>query len=177
MVQIAGSRVTLRAFEPSDVEVAWRWRHDPAVVRWLETGLPESFHQFQSRFDEVTRPRYERLDLAIEPLDSRTLVGLVGLRGATPEMGDAELAVYIGETDYWGRGLATDAVRTICRYGFDVMRLHKVWLSVFPQNESARHVYDKLGFVEEGRLREGYRAEGAWHDKLIMGLLSHELRG
>ena len=31
-------------------------------------------------------------------------------------------------------------------------------------------------FVEEGRLREGYRSGGAWHDKVVMGLFAHELR-
>ncbi len=176
MVMISGARVTLRAFEPADADVVWRWQQDPAVVRWLETGLPESLHRFRSRFEAISHNSYERLELAIETIEGQELVGLVALRGAKPEIGDAELAVYIGESGHWGRGLATDAVRTICRYGFETMRLHKVWLTVYPENESARRVYAKVGFVEEGRLREGYRSGGTWHDKIVMGLLAHELR-
>jgi RimJ/RimL family protein N-acetyltransferase len=176
MVQIMGARVVLRAFEQSEVDTLWRWQQDPAVVRWLETGHPESLHRFRSRFEANPHDSYERLDLAIETREEGELVGLVALRGAKPELGDAELAVYIGETGHWGRGLATDAVRTMCRYGFDTMRLHKIWLTVYPDNHGARRVYDKVGFVEEGRLREGYRSGGAWHDKVVMGLFAHELR-
>lgn len=176
MVLIPGDQVTLRAFEPSEADTVWRWRQDPAVCRWLENRHPESSAAFSDRFEAITRPSYERLDLAIETLDGHELVGLVGLRGAEPEIGDAELALYLGETGHWGRGLGTDATRTICRYGFDVMRLHKVWLSVFPQNVAARRVYEKVGFVEEGRLREGYLADGVRHDRVLMGLLADELR-
>jgi len=67
-------------------------------------------------------------------------------------------------------------VRTICRYGFERMRLHKISLSVVTENLSAVHVYRKVGFVEEGRLRQVFRQEGQWIDKFTMGLLAGELR-
>ena len=70
----------------------------------------------------------------------------------------------------------SSTVRTVCRYGFDTMRLHKVSLTVVAGNEGARRAYEKVGFVEEGRLRSVFRRDGAWHDKLTMGLLEGELR-
>ena len=54
---------------------------------------------------------------------------LVRLRDAEPETGCAELDIYLGEKEYWGRGYAADAMRTICRYGFEKMRLHKITLT------------------------------------------------
>lgn len=64
--------------------------------------------------------------LGVGALSGEKLVGLVRLHGAEPETGCSELDVYLGEKDYWGRGYATDAVRTVCRYGFDTMRLHRI---------------------------------------------------
>jgi len=67
-------------------------------------------------------------------------------------------------------------VRTICRYGFERMRLHKISLSVVTENLSAVHVYRKVGFVEEGRLRQVFRRDGRWYDMVTMGLFAEELR-
>jgi RimJ/RimL family protein N-acetyltransferase len=55
-------------------------------------------------------------------------------------------------------------------------RLHKISLTVLAENHAARRLYEKVGFVEEGRLREVFRRDGQWLDKVTMGLLGDELR-
>ncbi|WP_431961410.1 GNAT family N-acetyltransferase [Actinacidiphila sp. bgisy160] len=55
------------------------------------------------------------------------------------------------------------------------MRLHKISLTVVTENEAAHHVYRKVGFVEEGRLRQVFRRDGRWYDMFTMGLLEGEL--
>jgi RimJ/RimL family protein N-acetyltransferase len=56
------------------------------------------------------------------------------------------------------------------------MRLHKITLTVVTENEAAHHIYQKVGFVDEGRLRQAFRREDGWLDKFTMGLLADELR-
>ncbi len=65
---------------------------------------------------------------------------------------------------------------TACRFGFHEMRLHKISLTVVPENAAACQVYRKVGFVEEGRLRQVFRRDNRWRDMLTMGLLAGELR-
>lgn len=67
-------------------------------------------------------------------------------------------------------------MRTVCRYGFEKMRLHKISLDVVTENHAAHHIYRKVGFVEEGRLRQVFRRDGQWYDMFLMGLLEGELR-
>ncbi len=67
-------------------------------------------------------------------------------------------------------------MRTACRYGFERMRLHRITLTVVAENLAAQHIYRKIGFVDEGRLRDAFRRDGRWHDMLTMGLLEGELR-
>jgi len=112
---------------------------------------------------------------AVEVLADGALIGLVRLRDAEPETGLAQLDVYLGEKDYWGRGFATDAVRAMCRFGFEDMRLHKISLTVVTENHAAISVYRKVGFVEKGRLRSVFRRDGRWYDQFTMGLLDGEL--
>ena len=56
------------------------------------------------------------------------------------------------------------------------MRLHRISLTVVAENTGARKVYEKVGFVEEGRIREAFRRDGKWYDRIIMGLLEGDLR-
>jgi RimJ/RimL family protein N-acetyltransferase len=173
---LTGKLVRLRALEPSDAEALYRWNEDPAVLQWMVNDYPDSLAQLTKRLGE-DRPRnsYDKLILCIETLADRTPIGVIALTDAEPENGRAELDVYVGEASYRNGGYGTDAIRVICRYGFDQMRLHGISLWVVPENESARHVYKKLGFVEEGRERERFRRDGRWYDLIIMSMLEGEL--
>jgi RimJ/RimL family protein N-acetyltransferase len=173
---VLGDLVKLRAMEPSDAESLWRWNHDPDVMRWMEVGYAQSLSQVRTWLQERPRNDYGDVLYGVETLSDTTLIGLIRLHGAEPETGCAELDVYLGEKEHWGRGYATDAVRMACRYGFDKMRLHKVTLTVVTENEAARRVYRKVGFVDEGTLRQSFRRDGRWYDKVTMGLLADELR-
>ena len=172
-------QVRLRAMGPADAEALWRWNHDPEVMRWMMDDHPQNRETVRKWLTERPRNAYDDVLFGIEAhqngKDDGILVGLVRLHGAEPETGIAELDIYLGEKDHWGRGLATDAVRAACRHGFDKMRLHKITLTVVPENEAAHRVYRKVGFVDEGRLRQTFRRDGRWYDQLTMGLLADEL--
>jgi RimJ/RimL family protein N-acetyltransferase len=175
-MNVMGDLVRLRAMEPSDADALWRWNHDPEVMRWMDEDYPQSLARVQQRMAERSRNDYGDVLFGIEVRNDATLIGLIRLHGAQPETGIAELDIYLGEKEYWGKGFATDAVRTACRYGFEKMRLHKITLTVVTENEAAHHIYRKVGFVEEGRLRQVFRRDARWLDKFTMGLLADELR-
>jgi diamine N-acetyltransferase len=59
---------------------------------------------------------------------------------------------------------------------FVEMKAHRVWLDVIDTNDRAMHVYRKLGFVEEGRLRSAVMRKGEWRDLVVFGLLESEHR-
>jgi RimJ/RimL family protein N-acetyltransferase len=168
--------VRLRAIEPADAEAMWRWANDPDVVRWMNEGYAQPLASSVKRLADPPRNEYGSVTFGVQALADGKLIGAVRLRDAEPETGIAELDIYLGEKDYWGRGYATDTMRAICRYGFEKMRLHKIALEVVTENEAAHHVYQKVGFVDEGRLRQVFRRDGQWYDMYIMGLLEGELR-
>lgn len=172
---VLGKLVRLRAFEPAEADALWRWNHDPDVMRWMDDGYAVSLARVRRKLEERAPNAYDDVLYAVEVLADGALIGLVRLRDAEPETGLAELDIYLGEKEYWGRGYATDALRAMCRFGFEDMRLHKISLTVVTENHAAISVYKKVGFVEEGRLRSVFRRDGRWYDQFTMGLLEGEL--
>lgn len=86
----------------------------------------------------------------------------------------AELGIPIGEKDYWGKGYGTDTVKTLLRFAFELLNLHRVYLQVAEFNTRGIRCYEKCGFVHEGRTRQGRFINGRYWDTLHMGILRDE---
>jgi RimJ/RimL family protein N-acetyltransferase len=88
--------------------------------------------------------------------------------------GDAFVGIGIGESDHWGKGFGSDAMRVLLRYGFLELGLHRVSLNVFSYNERAIRSYQKVGFVVEGISKNAILREGKRWDMIWMGILLDE---
>jgi aminoglycoside 6'-N-acetyltransferase len=78
---------------------------------------------------------------------------------------------------FQGRGIGTDAVRTMARYLIEVRGHHRLTIDPAAANARAIHVYEKVGFRPVGVMRRYERGQdGTFHDGLLMDLLADELR-
>ncbi|MBK7127272.1 MAG: GNAT family N-acetyltransferase [Dehalococcoidia bacterium] len=93
-----------------------------------------------------------------------------------PENRTAGLGIAIGEHEFLDGGYGTDTMRTVCRFGLEMMNLHRIELSVFDWNTRAIRVYEKVGFKHEGVARDAMWKANRWHQLVHMGLLRGELR-
>lgn len=74
-----------------------------------------------------------------------------------------------------GKGIGTGFVLSLADLVFSDPQIERLWLDVLPDNAVARHVYTKIGFVEEGLMRSALRfPDGKRADLLLMSLLRHE---
>ncbi len=172
---IDGTLVRLRALEPSDAERAYAWINDREVTRFLMARYPMS-HGDEERWlaDSSGNNGFARdVRLAIETKDG-THIGNCGLHRVSTEDRHAELGIMIGDKACWSNSYGTDTVRTLLRFAFDQMNLHRVALGVFDFNDRAIACYRKCGFVEEGRSRQTYFQDGRYHDIIRMSVLRPE---
>ncbi len=168
-----GSMVNLRALESTDLERAYAWINDREVIRYLAARYPMSRADEQRWLDQGPANSMGGVRLAIETKDG-VHIGSLGLHRISPEDRSASLGIMIGDKAYWSNGYGTDAMRTLLRFAFDEMHLHRISLHVFEFNERAMACYRKCGFREEARLRENYYGEGRFWDVLVMGILRGE---
>lgn len=108
--------------------------------------------------------------------ERRFVIEVDGARGGLVELVEidyihrnAEFQIIVAP-DHQGRGLATEATRRALDYAFSVLNMHKIYLLVSTENRKAIRIYEKLGFVVEGELKEEFFSAGRYHNALRMGV-------
>jgi ribosomal-protein-alanine N-acetyltransferase len=72
-------------------------------------------------------------------------------------------------------GYVSRAVRTVSRFCFERLRLHRIEAACLPSNEPSRNLLLKAGFSLEGKARAYLKINGAWRDHLLFGLTEDEV--
>lgn len=84
--------------------------------------------------------------------------------------------IFIGDRNYWGKGLGTDVLKTVLKYCFIKLKLNRVELGVFKFNPRAIKCYEKCGFKQEGIKKQAVRKNGKFIDEIIMGIIKSEYK-
>lgn len=171
---IPGGKVRLRAFREDDLKNTVAWLNNPAVTRYLLNMRPWSIPEEKAWLDRVMRNEDPHSAQFVVETSDGEYVGSAGLVHIDPRNRCAEAGIVLGRPEEWGRGLGTDAMKALLKHGFEELNLHRIGLRVYSFNERAIRSYAKLGFVEEGRLRQAMFRHGAWHDVLLMAILADE---
>ncbi|MGH2350406.1 MAG: GNAT family N-acetyltransferase [Chloroflexota bacterium] len=174
VISIAGEQVALGPTTPELLPLVLRWRSDFEVTRTLAARWRlTSRHAVETWYDAFRQHDhgfmiYERETL--RPIGFATLMDIDHL------MRTAELALVIGEKDYWGKGYGTEATTLMLDYAFTWIHLHSVKLRVFAHNERGLRAYQRAGFKLIGRWREAYRIGDRALDVIFMDCLATEFR-
>ena len=172
---LRGPRVRLRLLERTDLPRYQELFSEPEIsLHYGGLGVPENLNQLQRRFDAGEFDTTDRfLVLAIET--EVTLIGTMVLRNEEnlPSR-SATFGIIIGDPAYLDRGYGTEASTLLLDYAFAVLGYHKVNLDLFEYNARAQAMYEKLGFVVEGRRRENHWTRGRFWDDILMGITAEE---
>ena len=107
--------------------------------------------------------------LAVLLREDATLCGGIGLV-TEPRHQHAELGYWLG-VPYWGKGYATEAARAVVDYGFNELKLHRIFASHFPNNPASGRILRKIGMTYEGRLRDHIYKWDEFHDMELYGIV------
>ena len=173
---IHAGRARLRATDTSDLPIFVRWLNDPEVRHYLLLWRPQSLLDEERWFHSISHNSSDLVLVAeVDEGGETKPIGAVALHRIDWKNGSAELAIQIGEKDYWGEGYGTELVRAMVQYAFDEMRLFRIELDVFVYNERAKRCYEKVGFQLEGVRRKALFRNGEYIDVIRMGILRDEL--
>jgi RimJ/RimL family protein N-acetyltransferase len=176
---LLGQRVRLRPIEKDDVPRFVKWLADEEIRSFLSQHLPFSLVQEERWYEENLKAREEQAwaidaqpeGAGLEPWEH---IGSCGFFNLNWRCRRAEAGILIGAREHWGEGYGTDALRTLVHWGFYTLNLNRIYLRVFQDNARAVRCYQKVGFVEEGCLRQDDYRNGAYRDTLLMSMLRPE---
>ncbi|HEX6421522.1 MAG TPA: GNAT family protein [Acidimicrobiales bacterium] len=168
MTILQGSGVRLRPPGPGDVPDLTAIRSAPEVVaRWLGGDDPAAALAREMDDPDVT-------GYVIE-LDGRVVGWIQWYSEDDPDYRHAGMDLYVDPAVH-GRGVCTDAVRTLARHLIDDHGHHRLVIDPAADNAAAIRCYAKVGFRPVGVMRRYERGpDGTWHDGLLMELLAGEL--
>ena len=171
-------RLILREFVESDWPAVLAYQSDPLYLRYYHwTGRTEAeVREFIQMFlnQQQQQPRI-KFQLAVTLRAEGRLIGNCGIRKKSADAHEGDIG-YEFAPAYWGQGYATEATRAIVAFGFNELRLHRIWSWCIAENVGSFRVMEKVGMQREGRLRENEWIKGRWWDTLIYGILDHEWR-
>ena len=176
-MRLQANGFTLRPWEPRDAPAVTAACQDPEIARWLPV-IPSPYSEEDARgFLEESRSSWESGESYNFALVDKSdeLLGSIAIR---------ILRFSTGHIGYWvianarGRGIATEALKTLCRWAVDDLSLKRLELVTDPRNVASQRVAEKAGFRREGILRSAleYR-DGARRDSVLFSLLAEELGG
>lgn len=168
----------LRPLKVEDAESLVPLMRDPRVAEpYVLPRYPWSLADAHAQIAamEADFEANRRLDLGIEPLALKRVVGVVSL-GFAPAHDRAELGFWVGQP-YWRQGHAGAAARLLLQWAFEERRLHRVTARTLGDNPRAARLLQALGFVREGLLRQHQYHWGRFRDVAHWGLLAHEWTG
>mgnify|MGYP001769625322 CR=1 FL=1 len=175
---LMGERIYLSPLTSADATSTYAgWLNDAETTRFMESGRRTETVESIAAYIEKYEGRSDALFLAIVLKDGDRHVGNVKLEPINWTHGGAILGIMIGAAEARGKGMGTEAVRLVLAHAFREMKLHRVTLGVTADNEPGLRCYLKVGFREEGRLREAIRRESGFVDHVWMGILDREFAG
>lgn len=179
---IIGDKIRLRPFIDQDIDSMYDVLNDPNVKRL--TGSVSTKEEAETPLNDLEKIKVKewylslhlqpnRLDLAIEAIDSKEVVGEIVLNEWDRANFSCNLRILIGPAGQ-NKGFGSEAISLILKEGFERLKLHRIDLAVLAFNPRARHVYQKLGFIYEGCLREAHFYDDKWFDSELFSLLASD---
>ena len=173
-----GKLVLLRSFDAADLNALCRFLNDPATMRLLTDGavMPATMEDAARWMQDQTWPSGGVYQFALEALEDGQFIGRCGFVQIDRKNRHGEIAIHLGDPARRGRGLGSDAIRVLCRLGFQELGLHRIWARCFSYNPACARSLEKCGFRPEGTFREALFRDGQWHDIHTWAILEEEWR-
>jgi RimJ/RimL family protein N-acetyltransferase len=170
---LTGERVRLEPLTPAVQEDYLTTLEDPEVRRL--TGSHDGVDRAEvERWLATRQDHHDRADWAAVRIADGAFLGEAVINMLDADNASANYRILLG-SPHTNRGYGTEITRLVVDYALSV-GLHRLSLGVYDFNPRAQRVYEKCGFVLEGRLRDTLRWDGEWHDELIMSVLAGDPR-
>ena len=173
--ELYSDRLTLRRLEEMDTPDMYEYASRPDVTRYL-TWKPHPDRAYTRDYLRYLADRYAAgmfYDWAIVYEPDCKMIGTCGFTCFHCTSDSAEVG-YVINPDYWGRGIASEALELVLQFGFTELKLHRIEARFMQGNEPSKHVMEKAGMTFEGYLRDAMYVKGNYVTVGVCSILLSE---
>jgi diamine N-acetyltransferase len=170
MNRITDGEIKLRALEPDDVELLYRWENDPMVWRVSNTHAPVSKFILASYIKSSDRDFWEskEMRLIIEDIEGKP-VGTIELFDFDPFHLRAGLGIIVFENNDRRKGIANKALKLIMNYSLTELGIYQLYANIAESNRASLELFGNLGFIQTGNKTNWLRLPGVgWENELLL---------
>jgi [ribosomal protein S5]-alanine N-acetyltransferase len=175
LATLSTERLCLRQMRLDDAVAVHAFKSDPQVTLCYgqepHANIAETREWLRKRIEDFKVRDSVFWVLTLKGSD--TAIGECCLWNFDPAFRCAEVG-YELDSAYWNRGLMSEALTEVIAYGFLEMDLHRIEACPYSSNAQSSNLLHKLGFTEEGRLRDRHFFRGRFEDQLYYGILREE---
>lgn len=167
---LIGKKIYLRPLEIEDSDFICLGENDEKIRDALFLALPMSPSTSKEKIQkQIDAPDTILFTIVLQ--ENETPVGQTGLFRVDFVSRAAVFFLAILVTDYWGTGIGSEATTLVINYAFQTLNLNRIQLHVNAKNTAAIRIYKKIGFQQEGILRQAMYKNEEYFDFLVMGIL------
>lgn len=170
---IRGEKVTLRSLEDDDSEMLRGWRNDPELSQYACNAIPISQIEQRTWYDGYAKNKTYQVFIIED--EAKDPIGYCLVKNLDHLNRNAEIGGYL-IPKVQGKGYGKDVFKTLMKYCFKELNMHRVYLQVFAFNTRAVQLYEKLGFKIEGTFRDAFFKQGRYQDLVQMSILEAEFK-
>lgn len=175
-MKLQGLHISLRALEPSDIDILYQWENDTEVWEVSHTQTPFSKALLEQYLSAVYQDIYttKQLRLVIEILsgtEEKKAVGCIDLFDFEPNHQRVGLGILIADKDNRRKNYATEALQIVKEYCFTTLNVHQIFCTITTDNEPSILLFQKEGFEITGIKKQWVRSGAAFKDELLLQLI------
>lgn len=166
--------IKLRALEPEDVEILYKWENDTNVWKMSSTAAPFSRYILRQFIENQQYDIYEthQLRLIIESKRNGRPVGAIDLFDIDPYNRRAGVGILIYDPKDNGQGYASSALVALTRYCFQLLGLNQLYCNILSNNMRSINLFKSKGFTTVGLKKEWIRTSADWLDEYMLQLIN-----
>ena len=170
---IIGNKIILSKPVREDMPKLLEWRNNPNHRKYYREYRESNIEDQITWYENIMMKDPSWHHFVVKPINSNKIIGVVFLNHLHPVYKTGEFGITLGDPEYRGKGYGRDMLETLIKYGFEELNLNRIWCEVYSNNDSI-HLYRKIGFKDEGILRQHVFKNGEYLDSYVLGMLKTE---
>ncbi|MCF8296174.1 MAG: GNAT family N-acetyltransferase [Saprospiraceae bacterium] len=170
-----GKKILLRALEPSDIDLLYKWENDQEIWKVSNTVIPFSRFLLEQYVMSADQDIYSTKQLRLmidlkEPEENNKTIGSIDLFDFDPHNKRAGVSILISKENRC-KGYASEALELLISYAFETLNLHQLYCNIGVDNKSSLKLFHNCDFKIIGTKKDWVFYDDEWQDEFMLQLV------